>query len=159
MNKVVAALAAVALILGIVGIVSGTSAKKANEALLARLTAAEQKADEAVGQANRSSSEVRALGDQVQRAFAAVSQRFDMIQEQVTKIATPPKPAPRDAGKPAGGGEVAAPGGGGKTHTIASGDTFGKLAKKYGTTTAAIEKANPGVDSARLKIGQKIQLP
>ena len=46
-----------------------------------------------------------------------------------------------------------------REHTIASGDTFGSLAKKYGVTSKGIQDANPGVDSRRLKIGQKIKIP
>jgi len=45
------------------------------------------------------------------------------------------------------------------THTIVKGDTFGSLAKQYHTTIKAITKANPGVDSSHLKIGQKINIP
>jgi LysM repeat protein len=44
-------------------------------------------------------------------------------------------------------------------HTIAKGETFGILAKKYGVSIKAIQTANPGVDSTKLKIGQKINIP
>lgn len=44
-------------------------------------------------------------------------------------------------------------------HTIAQGDTFATIAKKYNLTINAIAKANPGVDSRKLKLGQKIKLP
>lgn len=42
---------------------------------------------------------------------------------------------------------------------IQRGDNFTKLAKKYGTTVNNIEKANPGIKSKNLKIGQKIKIP
>jgi membrane-bound lytic murein transglycosylase D len=45
-----------------------------------------------------------------------------------------------------------------KFHTIKSGDNFGVLAKKYGTTVAAIQKLNPRVNPSRLQIGQKIRV-
>lgn len=45
-----------------------------------------------------------------------------------------------------------------KFHTIKSGDNFGVLAKKYGTTVAAIQKLNPRVSPSRLQIGQKIRV-
>lgn len=38
-------------------------------------------------------------------------------------------------------------------------DSFFKLSKKYGVTLDAIVKANPGVDSSRLKVGQKLVIP
>lgn len=44
-------------------------------------------------------------------------------------------------------------------YVIVKGDYFEKIAKDHGLTTKAIQDANPGVDSKRLKIGQKIQLP
>ncbi|MFO1488649.1 MAG: LysM peptidoglycan-binding domain-containing protein [Verrucomicrobiota bacterium] len=44
-------------------------------------------------------------------------------------------------------------------YTIAKGDYFEKIAKEHGVTTKAIQEANPGVDSKKLKIGQKIQIP
>jgi membrane-bound lytic murein transglycosylase D len=44
-------------------------------------------------------------------------------------------------------------------YVIQKGDTFGSLAKKYGVSIKAIQQANPGVDSTRLKIGQKINIP
>ena len=46
-----------------------------------------------------------------------------------------------------------------KEYTIVKGDYFEKIAKANGLTSAAIEKANPGVDSKKLKVGQKIQIP
>ena len=44
-------------------------------------------------------------------------------------------------------------------YTIASGDTFSKLAKSFHTTVIAFSEANPGVEPTRLQIGQKIHLP
>ncbi len=45
------------------------------------------------------------------------------------------------------------------THVIRSGDTLAKVAAKYGTTTSAIQKANPGVKPQSLRVGQIIKLP
>lgn len=55
---------------------------------------------------------------------------------------TPPTPAPA-----------------GSEYVVKSGDSFYTIAKAHGTTVKAIETANPGVDSRRLKIGQKLVLP
>lgn len=41
-------------------------------------------------------------------------------------------------------------------HTIVAGDTFGSLARKYNTTSEAIQKLNPGVEPTKIRIGQKI---
>jgi len=47
----------------------------------------------------------------------------------------------------------------GSEYIVKSGDSFYTIAKNHGTTTKAIEAANPGVDSRRLQIGQKLVLP
>lgn len=44
-------------------------------------------------------------------------------------------------------------------HTIKKGDTYSKIAKANGIAVSALTKANPGVDPARLKIGQKLTVP
>ena len=44
-------------------------------------------------------------------------------------------------------------------YVVKSGDTFSSIATRNNTTVKAIEAANPGVDSRRLKIGQKLVLP
>ncbi len=46
-----------------------------------------------------------------------------------------------------------------KKHVIESGDTFGKLAKKYGVSINAIMTANPDANPSRLRIGQEIVIP
>ncbi|NLA58227.1 MAG: LysM peptidoglycan-binding domain-containing protein [Firmicutes bacterium] len=44
-------------------------------------------------------------------------------------------------------------------YTVQSGDTFFRLAQRFGTTVAAIQAANPGVDPNNLQIGQVICIP
>jgi LysM repeat protein len=44
-------------------------------------------------------------------------------------------------------------------YTVAKGDSFSSLAKKFHVSAKAIADANPGVDSAKLKIGQKLHIP
>lgn len=45
-----------------------------------------------------------------------------------------------------------------KYHTVQSGETLSNIAKKHGTTVAAIEKLNPGIKPNSLKIGQKVRV-
>lgn len=47
----------------------------------------------------------------------------------------------------------------GTEHVVVKGDSFYTLGKKYGVSTKAIAEANPGVDSSRLKLGQKLKIP
>ena len=44
-------------------------------------------------------------------------------------------------------------------HKIQKGDYFSTLATKYGVSVKAIQAANPGVDSTKLKIGQVVKIP
>lgn len=53
----------------------------------------------------------------------------------------------------------AAPAAAGSEHTISKGESFYTIGKKYGVGFKAIADANPGVNPARLKIGQKIVIP
>src|ERR1019366_978634 len=46
-----------------------------------------------------------------------------------------------------------------KQYTVVKGDSFYKIAKANGITIKALTDANPGVDSAKLKVGQGLQLP
>jgi LysM repeat protein len=43
-------------------------------------------------------------------------------------------------------------------YTVQSGDTFGSIAARYGTSVARLEALNPGVSSSSLSIGQKIRV-
>jgi len=44
-------------------------------------------------------------------------------------------------------------------HTVVKGDSFYTLGKKYNVGYQTIANENPGVDSTKLKIGQKIKIP
>ena len=47
----------------------------------------------------------------------------------------------------------------GTEYVVVKGDSFWKIAKKNGVTVKAIQAANPGVDPAKLKVGQKLNIP
>jgi serine-type D-Ala-D-Ala carboxypeptidase/endopeptidase (penicillin-binding protein 4) len=46
-----------------------------------------------------------------------------------------------------------------RTHTIRSGDTLEGIARQYGTTVAALQRANPGLNPRRLIPGRSVRLP
>lgn len=69
-------------------------------------------------------------------------------------VVTPPEPAPVPVPIP-----TPLPTASASEHVVVQRDTFSTIAKKYGVTTRAIADANPGVDSTRLKIGQKLMVP
>ena len=45
-----------------------------------------------------------------------------------------------------------------RTYTVQSGDTFGTIAAKEGTTVAKLEQLNPDVSPTALHVGQKIRV-
>lgn len=47
----------------------------------------------------------------------------------------------------------------GNRYVIKAGDTFSKLAQRYGITVSAIIKMNAGVDPSNLQVGQVICMP
>lgn len=66
----------------------------------------------------------------------------------VDTTVTPPPPPPTDLGAS-----------GLTEHTIAKGDSFYTLGKKYNVGFKAIADVNPGVNPNRLKIGDKVKIP
>jgi LysM repeat protein len=70
--------------------------------------------------------------------------------------ATPPEPTNPTTVEPVA---PPAPPAGGTEYTVAKGDTFGSLAKKFHVSVKAITEANPGVDPTKLKINQKLHIP
>ena len=77
--------------------------------------------------------------------------RQQKVEEKPAEQA-PEQPAEKTAEKSAQDGAT-------KKHTIQSGDTFGKLAKKYGVSVGAIISANPDANPSKLKVGQEIIIP
>jgi len=79
-----------------------------------------------------------AAADLAQRASAAATNPAAQTSPSVP--AEPAAPAMRD-------------------YTVVSGDSFYSIGKKFGVTASAIAKANPGKDSSRLKVGDKLHIP
>jgi len=46
-----------------------------------------------------------------------------------------------------------------REYIVLKGDSFYTIGKKFGVSASAIGKANPGVDSTRLQVGQKLVVP
>lgn len=122
--------------------------------------------------AARAEAGLRSLGNDTQRLFNEVGARFQKTDEVVTaaneaikvlqgaragvsRAATTAAGAGTGSGGPSPAPVTAA----GGQHTVASGDNFSKLAQRYGVTVVAIQRANPGVDSSRLQIGQVLTIP
>jgi serine-type D-Ala-D-Ala carboxypeptidase/endopeptidase (penicillin-binding protein 4) len=46
-----------------------------------------------------------------------------------------------------------------QTHRIGRGETLSHLARRYGVSVSAIERANPGLDPRRIHVGQSVRIP
>ncbi len=79
-----------------------------------------------------------------------IARVFETLQKDVAVEVTVPTPVPTPP--------VCAPGEVIR-YSIQPGDTFFKLAQRYGTTVEAIMQANPGVSPENLQVGQVINIP
>lgn len=84
----------------------------------------------------------------------------------VNTLAPTPIPVPQITGAPVAPSEpqatpqpAAQPAGNPGEYVVKKGDYFEKIAKENNTTVKALTAANPGVDSRKLKINQKLVLP
>lgn len=92
-----------------------------------------------------------------------------VVEPQPSQVATvkqlpPPakKPAPVKAPAPvvaAPAAPAAAPAAGGFVYTVKPGDQLFAVSRRYNVKMAAIEKANPGLNPNRIRVGQKITIP
>lgn len=151
---------ALGLILAVVALVKLSSIKKEvdvlNQDLTAKIATLEGDVRNA---ATKNESDNKALREAVQNALNQVGEQIGAMRGQIAKIEEAQKaravaPAGK-AGAPAATGVLNADG----TYTIGSGDTVAKVARKFAVKIDAIEAENPGLDPARLKVGQKIKIP
>jgi len=140
--------------LGAAGLVLGIKAKGAaqaasDEAASAKTQVAELGAALA-GKAN--TADVQAVRADLDKGLADIALNEKTLADQITalqKVASAPKAA-------AGSGKGAVAAGPGE-HVVAKGDNLSSIAKKAGISLKAIQDLNPGVDSNKLKIGQKLK--
>lgn len=149
----------IAIVLSVVALAKINSAKKELSAqiepITQRVDEAESTARNAAASADKASGSVNKLASDTQAAFTQVAQELGNIRGEITKVQEAKvAKAPAKDGK-AAGPVVAGP----DEYVIKSGDTFAKIARAQGTTIADIQAVNAGVDSSKLKVGQKIKLP
>ena len=149
-----------ALVLSGVALINISKAKKELgaqiEQQVSKIDEAEGKAANAVSAADKATSSVNKLASDTQAAFTQVAQEIGNIRGEITKVQESAK-APVKAGKAGASKEPAVAGP--DEYVIKGGDTFAKIARAHGATLADIQAVNPGVDSSKLKVGQKIKLP
>ncbi|MDI1251454.1 MAG: LysM domain-containing protein [Lacunisphaera sp.] len=109
--------------------------------------------------ATKADADVKSLRSGIQTTFDQVGAEIGTINAKIAKIEEAQKAR---AAAPAAKGGAAAPTGvlnADGTYTIGSGDTLAKVARKFAVKLDAIEAENPGLDPAKLKVGQKIRIP
>jgi len=147
-----------ALVLSIVALVKLSTLQKSvaahDEAINSKIPALEASVSAAAAKAD---TDIKGLRTGIQTALDQVGNEIGTINAKITKIEEAmKKPAPA-AGKAGAAptGVLNADG----TYTIGSGDTLSKVARKFGVRTDSIEAENPGLDPAKLRVGQKIRIP
>ncbi len=115
--------------------------------------------DEVRATASKADADVKSLRAGIQTTFDQVGAEIGTINAKIAKIEEAQKArAAAPAGK-AGGGVVTGTVDANGNYSVAPGDTLSKIAKKFATRVDAIEAENPGLDPAKLKVGQKIRIP
>jgi LysM repeat protein len=148
----------IALILSIAALVQVSGLKKTVTAQADTIAKIPDLENQVRATATKSETDLKNLQAGIQGAFDKVGGEIGAIKDTVAKLQeAAKKPAAAAGGK---GGAVAtgvmnADG----TYTIGAGDTLAKVARKFGVRVDAIEAENPGINSAHLKVGQKIRVP
>ncbi|MDB6114160.1 MAG: LysM domain protein, partial [Lacunisphaera sp.] len=150
-----------ALVLSIVALVKLSTLQKTvatqGDDVAAKVTAMESEVRAAT---TKSEEAVKGLRTGVQQALDQVGGEIGTIKASLTKIEEGmKKPAPAAAGGKGGGGVVTGTVDANGNYSVAPGDTVSKIAKKFATRVDAIEAENPGLDPAKLKVGQKVKIP
>jgi len=152
------------IIVGVIGLLLGGIAllqiSKVNKTLadhqvkVDKVDGIESQASAAAATADKAKSDIAALQRSTQTAFDTVGPALASLREDITKIqeaAKKPAVGKKGNGEPV----VAGPG----EYVIKAGDTFAKIARAHGCSPSDVAAVNPGVDSSKLKVGQKIKLP
>lgn len=109
----------------------------------------------------KADTDMKNLRAGVQTALDQVGAEIGTMRGQLTKMEEAQKARAAAPGGKGGKGGSAPTGvrNADGTYSIAPGDTFAKIAKKFGMRMDSIQAENPGVDSSHLRVGQKIRLP
>jgi len=148
-----------ALVLSIVALVKLSTLQKSvaahDEAINSKIPALEASVSAAAAKAD---TDIKGLRSGIQTALDQVANEIGTINAKITKMEEAmkkPAPAAKGGAAPAPTGVLNADG----TYSIAPGDTISKVARKFAVKVDAIEAENPGLDPAKLRVGQKIRIP
>jgi LysM repeat protein len=147
-----------ALLVGGYAAIKASSLQKTvvtHEEKIAKIDGLESQVGSAAAAADKAARDITSLNRSTQDAFNTVAASLGTIQASVTKMEeAQKKPAAVAKGAPHEPA-VAGPG----EYVVKGGDTFAKIARAQGSSLADLQSVNPGVESSKLKVGQKIKLP
>jgi LysM repeat protein len=155
---------ALALILAIAALVQISKLNKTVAAQgdeVAKIAGIDSEVKSASATASAAAADGKALRAGLQNTFDSVGNEIGAVKARVATLEAAQKAhvaAPGGKGGKGGGvvtGTVDADG----NYAVAPGDTLSKIAKKFATRVDALEAENPGLDPAKLKVGQKIKIP
>lgn len=150
----------IALLVGVYATIKTSSLQRtvaAHEEKIAKIDGIETQVSSAAAAADKAARDITTLNRSTQDAFNTVAASLGTIQASVSKIEEAQKKPAAAAGGAKGPREPAVAGPG--EYVIKSGETFAKIARSQGVALADLQSVNPGVDSSKLKPGQKIKLP
>lgn len=149
-----------ALLVGGYAAIKASSLQKTvvtHEEKIGKIDSIESQITSAASSADKAARDINSLNRSTQEAFNTVAASLGNIQASITKMEESQKrPAAAAAAKTATREPAVA---GPDEYVIKSGDTFAKIARTQGFSLSDLQSVNPGVDSSKLKIGQKIKLP
>lgn len=154
-SYVVTGLAILGIALGGVGLYVGLSGRSAEQQRENRLSEVEQKVDRLGGASEELNNSIRGLYSSTRQSLDGLAEQINALREELK----PRIPAPAPAAAASAATQDGAPSASGKTYAVRAGDLLGKIAKSHGTSVDAILKVNPGLNPARMKVGQVINLP
>lgn len=149
-----------ALLVGGYAAIKASSLQKTvvtHEEKIAKIDTIESQAGSASASADKAARDIVSLNRSTQEAFNTVASSLGNIQASITKMEESQKKpaASAAAGKAPHEPAVAGPG----EYVIKAGDTFAKISRAQSVSLGDLQSVNSGVDSSKLKVGQKIKLP
>lgn len=158
-SYVVTGLAIVGIALGGSALYVGLNGRSGVNQQNDRISEMEKTVDGLKGASEELQGQIRGLYNQTRTQLDGLANQLTTLRDEVKPKAAIPVVS---EAAPASGGESAPPlppTASGKTYTVRAGDYPAKIAKANNITVNALMKANPGLNPAKLKVGQPINLP
>ncbi|MDR1498029.1 MAG: LysM peptidoglycan-binding domain-containing protein [Puniceicoccales bacterium] len=113
---------------------------------------------------DQNNANLTTLATKTEKRLTELAAAVNAVRTPVGTPLTPTRHPPGGDTIPGGGTPLHPPtpptiGATGGTYVVRQGDNLTRIARQYGVTVSAIEVANPGVDSTKLKVGQRIKVP